>query len=245
MSAKGHAAVATALVPKLNELPPRAKPRAGLPKGRSLAPTSIEWALVIENDVTHSTQAACETKEVREWLRVSCHKTDGLMPTGVFVEKGGLVDTSALASGTSAVLLTPLVAGEEPLVARFQWRDHSRWLTASMGADGKIDAGFSDRQPKIDVTDEQREERRVASTLCGSFDDGKNCDLMNGFIKEPTVDTWPSAISLVYPTSAAVCGDDEARAGAFPVCAKLCDALRPCTKGTCTPWMGASVCRGK
>jgi hypothetical protein len=249
MSGKGHAAVAKALVPALDELPPLAKPRAGLPEGRTLPPTDSEWALVTELDVKGSTAAACETKQVREWLRVSCHKTDALTPVGVVVEKGGLVDTSVLAAGESAVLLSAFAQNEEPLEVRFLWRDHSRVLKASRTTNGTVTAAFGEREAKRALSLEQQADRSIAKGLCRTFyddDDGKNvlnCDLMNGFIG--SFDGSRSAVSLARPVSAATCADDEAQAGAFTMCSKLCDAKRPCAdaRAQCMPWMGASVCR--
>lgn len=52
--------------------------KTGIPtSGTSKPPTVAEWGAVGEITVRHSTPLACETKLVREWLRVSCRTSDG------------------------------------------------------------------------------------------------------------------------------------------------------------------------
>ena len=85
---------------------PAAQPqsRTGIPtEGASKPPTTAEWNAVGEITVRHSTPLGCETKLVREWLRVSCRTlgdgpnqiqsvslTQGKNPGGIppFVKKG-------------------------------------------------------------------------------------------------------------------------------------------------------------
>ncbi|MCA9631982.1 MAG: hypothetical protein KC766_30220 [Myxococcales bacterium] len=78
--------------------------RTGIPtEGTSKPPTIAEWNAVGEITVRHSTPLGCETKLVREWLRVSCRTlgdgsnqimsaalTEGKNPGGIpaFVKKG-------------------------------------------------------------------------------------------------------------------------------------------------------------
>lgn len=51
--------------------------KTGIPtEGNSKPPTVAEWNDVGEITVRHSTPLACETKLVREWLRVSCRSGD-------------------------------------------------------------------------------------------------------------------------------------------------------------------------
>ncbi len=45
-------------------------------EGNSKPPTVAEWGAVGEITVRHSTPLGCETKLVREWLRVSCRSTE-------------------------------------------------------------------------------------------------------------------------------------------------------------------------
>ena len=61
--------------PAVEPTPPQS--RTGMPtEGNSKPPTVAEWDAVGEITVRHSTPLACETKLVREWLRVSCRSTD-------------------------------------------------------------------------------------------------------------------------------------------------------------------------
>lgn len=51
--------------------------KTGIPtSGTSKPPTVAEWGAVGEITVRHSTPLGCETKLVREWLRVSCRTPD-------------------------------------------------------------------------------------------------------------------------------------------------------------------------
>lgn len=57
--------------------PAQAQAKTGMPtEGNSKPPSVSEWDGVGEITVRHSTPLACETKLVREWLRVSCRSTD-------------------------------------------------------------------------------------------------------------------------------------------------------------------------
>ncbi len=77
-------ATATAAAPTPTAPPAPAEPAAtgpesktGMPSGgTSKPPTVAEWGAVGEITVRHSTPLACETKLVREWLRVSCRTPD-------------------------------------------------------------------------------------------------------------------------------------------------------------------------
>ena len=102
---------------------------------RSNVPTVDEWnAVTKEVTVTGSSKLNCETKMVREWLRVSCRgkKQSGGTPTTVTVTKGdqkGDVYTFAASGVTSLVLR--FVEGVD-LDATFQWTDathalHVKW----------------------------------------------------------------------------------------------------------------------
>ncbi len=78
--------------------------RTGIPtEGTSKPPSTAEWNAVGEITVRHSTPLGCETKLVREWLRVSCRTlgngsnqilsaalSQGKNPGGIppFVKKG-------------------------------------------------------------------------------------------------------------------------------------------------------------
>jgi hypothetical protein len=101
------------------------------PGGRSAVPSLDEWnAQTKEVAVTHSSKLNCETKMVREWLRVSCRGKNfsGGTPTGVTVTRGGgRGDEFAFAGNEVASLVVRFVEGVD-LEARFTWTDRSHVL---------------------------------------------------------------------------------------------------------------------
>lgn len=107
--------------------PPAAPPP--LAPGRSPVPTLAEWGSQLkEVNVKGSSALACETKMVREYLRVSCKdKNDsGGTPTAVKVTKGGR-EAWTFASGGVASLVIPYVEGIDAEVL-FSWTDKSHVL---------------------------------------------------------------------------------------------------------------------
>ncbi len=114
--------------------PATAAPAATGPNGRSAVPTMAEWsAETKEVGVKGSTKLNCETKMVREWLRVSCRgKNDtGGEPKAVSIKKGGgRGDTFTFASGGVASLVCPYVDGVD-LAAEFEWSDKKMELVVS------------------------------------------------------------------------------------------------------------------
>jgi hypothetical protein len=82
---------------------------------------------VREITVKGSSALRCETKLVREWLRVRCRgKNDsGGIPSSIVVSKGAIKgQTVARAASGASTLLTPYVAGTH-LAAVFSWTDKS------------------------------------------------------------------------------------------------------------------------
>jgi hypothetical protein len=102
--------------------------------GHTAVPTLAEWSAVGEVNVRNSGSLGCETKMVREWLRISCHTASGsdnavtgvqaIRPTG---DKEYLVFQAA----NLASLVMPVRDGTSAL-ARFTWQKWgSRDLTVS------------------------------------------------------------------------------------------------------------------
>lgn len=109
------------------EGPPKAPPLA---PGRTAAPTLAEWTTQKkEVTVKGSSALKCETKMVREYLRISCHdKNDtGGTPTAVHVTKGGREALTFAASGVTSLII-PYVEGTH-LEATFSWTDKGYPLT--------------------------------------------------------------------------------------------------------------------
>jgi hypothetical protein len=99
--------------------------------GRSAVPQLNEWAAVKEVTVKGSSSLGCETKMVREWLRVSCRgkNSTGGAPTTVVVHKGRRSDTFTYASAGVTSLVVPFEEGAD-IEATFSWTDVSHKLVA-------------------------------------------------------------------------------------------------------------------
>ena len=110
----------------------KAKPKVAIPEGRSKPPTSEEWNKVGEVTVKGSSALSCETKMVREWLRVSCKgKNDsGGTPVGIQISKGKRADTYTMTTTDTVSLVMPFVEGTN-FEAQFAWTDKSHPLTVS------------------------------------------------------------------------------------------------------------------
>lgn len=130
------AATSAAAPTESPELAGRQQTATGLPmptEGTSKPPTVAEWGAVKEITVRHSTPLNCETKLVREWLRVSCRSS----------EKGPyLIEGVKLTSGKDHGGIPPFVKkGVASIVTRvtkgmsaeytFDWGNFTRKLTVN------------------------------------------------------------------------------------------------------------------
>ncbi len=112
---------------------PTTAPAAAGPNGKSAVPKLDEWNAASEVPVKGASKLGCETKMVREWLRVSCRgKNDtGGEPKAVKVTKGGgKGEDFTFASNKVASLVTTFVDGTD-LVAEFEWTDAKHELVVS------------------------------------------------------------------------------------------------------------------
>ena len=88
-------------------------------------PTVAEWSEVTrEITVRNSTPLGCETKMLREWLRVSCRGENSHGVTPVDVQKGAGCgsDTYVFARGGVTSVVTPVLRGKSCAVA-FTWTE--------------------------------------------------------------------------------------------------------------------------
>jgi hypothetical protein len=102
------------------------------PNGRSAVPTLDEWSKVGEVTVLGSSKLDCETKKVREWIRISCRgeSRERGKPTGVTITHGGgRGDTFTFASTGVASLIYPYFQGQH-LEATFTWERARRGFKA-------------------------------------------------------------------------------------------------------------------
>lgn len=108
--------------------PPPPPPSAPTLPGHTALPTTDEWTAAPEVTVTGSSALNCESKAVREWVRISCKDNQASRgkPTGITVSKGGAKgDTFVLVAGNVASLVYPFSEGQD-LAATFNWERESR-----------------------------------------------------------------------------------------------------------------------
>ena len=144
LTPRGHAALAQAIVDALNA-PAKPKGTLTLPEGRSWLPTADEWRREKENTVKGSTAAGCETKKVREWLRLRCSpKEDGDGVRNIELLEGGHGDASAY-QNDGAVMIIPLLPGDTAR-AMFSWKASQRELVMSISKTGVESFAFSEEK---------------------------------------------------------------------------------------------------
>ena len=100
-----------------------------LPPGRTPVPSITEYAAAREVTVKGSSALRCETKMVREWLRVTCRDRNdkGGTPTTVQITRGGRGETIVYAAGGVTSVITPVLEGTD-FEAKFSWTDKSHPL---------------------------------------------------------------------------------------------------------------------
>ncbi len=214
MTPKGHAALAQYLASELAR-PPKPKSALSLPPGRSWPPTDDEWRREKECTVKGSSALRCETKLVREWLRLSCERVEYDenerrvdVLSEVVVTQGGHGDWRAYQQGT-VNLLIPVLPGDETRV-RFGWKKKTHELTLSWPKGGAYAFSFGPAVP----ADPRRE--------------------LPGFeyVRTP----------FAGPTDTVTCAGGQVPGGALRTCATPCDATTPCAEGSCIPWPAGGYC---
>jgi hypothetical protein len=105
-------------------------PQPSLGGGRSTTPTLGEWSSVGEVTVRNSSSLGCETKMVREWLRVTCRTLlKDNAPTGVqVIRPSGDREYFIFNSADIASLVMPVRSGVDAEV-RYTWR---KWGTRTL-----------------------------------------------------------------------------------------------------------------
>lgn len=130
LTASAVACVALALAPSADAasgahaIAPAAPPSgSAAPAGQSPPPTTDEWNKVTgEVTVLGSSALACETKGLREWVRVSCRGDDKVRgkPTAVTVENSKGKEVLKFASGGVTSIVFRFEAGTK-VEATFKW----------------------------------------------------------------------------------------------------------------------------
>lgn len=137
MTPKGHAAVAAALAKTLAEPPPAPVPASE----RSPVPLPDVYRHAPEVIVAGSSDAACETKQVREWLRIQCPQTEAARPLGVEVTRDDGHEAMVLVMPSEVSIVVPVVEGRE-FAATVAWTDKTRVLRVAWPAGGKPRLAF-------------------------------------------------------------------------------------------------------
>ncbi|MFT3712635.1 MAG: hypothetical protein QM817_33720 [Archangium sp.] len=218
LTPKGHAALAKVIAEAIRK-PAKTKSALTLPEGRSWPPTEDEWRRSGECVVKGSTAAGCETKMVREWLRVVCRERDDDAPDGyerldgVELISGGHGDARIFRLDTGVALLLPVLKGDDAK-ARFMWQRNVQQLNLKFAADAEAPVMFFDKAVK---------RASNAKVEVAEWYDPK---------KDPRGD----------PLSPPKCPAGQSAGGAMLICAPSCDANTPCAKGHCEPWPTGSFC---
>lgn len=244
LTPKGHAALAGAIAGAL-QAPPKPKSPYVLPEGRSWPPTEDEFRRADECVVKGSTNAGCETKLVREWLRVACgqrkqHLTEDAWdgPEGLQVLAGGHGDALAWRDDELMVLIIPVVEGDAAR-AKFWWAASQQTLELDWPRGGTLSMAFDTLEKRVGEAPDlpwQSEWRLYPEQL-------KTGRTMQALMQEAY--RRRSARGLLGGAEEAqevACGEGEAKAGARLLCWPTCDATHPCAKGHCEPWPTGGFC---
>jgi hypothetical protein len=96
---------------------------AVIPAPGSTPPTVAEWdAVTKEVRVSGSSALGCETKMLREWLRVSCNQKGALTPTKVKTEHSGGQQAFVGMFGKKSSVVVQVVKGRE-YSAKYGWQN--------------------------------------------------------------------------------------------------------------------------
>jgi hypothetical protein len=132
MTPKGHAAVAAALATAIAAPPPAQI----VASERSPIPVPEVWKQAPEVVVTGSSAATCETKQVREWLRVMCTRTETDWPSKITVQQDDGHEALVLAMPQEVSALIPVVEGRQ-FTATISWTASTRVLHVGWPTGGK------------------------------------------------------------------------------------------------------------
>lgn len=264
LSADGQRALAERVASGLDAELPLALPGPGLPEGRSFPPVAREWVAVDENYVRHSTPEHCQTRRVREWLRVDCRDQDGIEHTGLDLSGASLEAFGLYLEGRGATAFLPLLPGVDqdviflrnrhPATLEVRWKEDGEVDLGleRRGAEGTVSAGIMATRPGLFLSESPLP---IPSPTTSSGDE------LGVFLEgTPHLARWmghaPLRCAPVLDASAykyencvldatsvdLPCEEGTARAGGAGHCAPLCGPDVPCEAGTCTDWQGGRVC---
>ncbi len=103
-----------------------------IPPPGSAPPSVAEWnAVPKEIDVKGSTAHNCETKMLREWLRVSCHPKAPFTPSGVSTKQSAGQQVFAGKFGDITSVVVQVVHGKD-YSAEYAWSEAGRSSSANL-----------------------------------------------------------------------------------------------------------------
>lgn len=223
-----------------------------LTAGRSAMPTLNEWnTLQREVTVKGSSALKCETKIIREYLRVSCRgeNDSGGTPTAVKIVRGGREALTYASAGVASVIV-PFVEGTD-FAADFSWTDKSHRLTVqwAKGAPKPIIVGvFEGAKSPLDGTAEGDMKK-----LCECHQKLLKVDSCDDLLGAPDPDcdrTYGNncedllACARGEPARPPRCLPGFLNAGAIMRCMKVCGPGGSCPAGqVCvSDWSSQPVC---
>lgn len=229
---------ATPSVPQAAAPPPTDTP---LPAGRTPVPTPAEWdALPKEVTVKGSSALSCETKMIREYLRVRCKGPNdtGGTPKSIVIKKGGAAGALTSSGGGVTTLIVPFVMGTD-FGAIFSWTDKSHRLSVRWpnGAPmPTIKGTFEGAASPIDAQVDRAAEER----LCACVKEVMGIPDCSDGLSSPNVDCYRTysgnceklvACSRGERSVPPRCQYGFVNGGALNWCMKVCGPQEPCADG--------------
>jgi hypothetical protein len=223
-----------------------------LPAGRSPAPTLAEWARMKEITVKGSSALKCETKILREYLRIACRgKVDPEgTPKGIKIIKGGRGEALIYEGADMISLIVPYLEGTD-LEAVFSWSAKSHKLVAKWprgtrqpvivgtfeGAASPLDGTAKGDSARLCECHKKVNHATSCDDIIGSAD--ADCDRSYGSNCQALLEC-----SRGEPGRFPSCLPGFENAGAMGRCYRECGPGKAaCAKGfTCSTDMGPSLC---
>jgi len=253
MTPKGHAAVAEAIAKTLSAKPP-AVFNPSLPLGRSWLPTDAEYDHYKEMAVTGSTASGCETKKVREWLRLRCKQRGviGPKPKGARVLQGGHGDAVISLYDDVLTVIVPIEPGDtleaelvwegETRALRIEWpeKDMPIWRDGQHISEAKKSGAVSPAAPGGEAAEAicACHKKVTGAASCGglSASPEPSCKATYGDDCEKLL-----ACASGHPLWMPRCAEGEVNVGAMHRCRARCDESK-CASGSCVAQHGVQVC---
>ncbi len=256
MTTKGIGAVASFVAEALKQPAPLGNVPSARPEDVTLLPSPAEWNAVGENQVKGSTAAGCETKQVREWLRVRCSTSTPLdRYTGVGLVEGRHGEVQLSVALGKAAAIVPVRPGtrtrvafrlENPLgaaverVLRVDWTGAAARMEFETVPPGSPTAWITQASQAFVMCNEKFS--GTAAVPWGDLHPDSPC------LRYPDCERR-LACAQGHPNAKPSCDDGEVNAGADFRCLRVCVDDVSCdgafgrgTKGTCRVWQSVRVC---